>query len=388
MKIAVAGLGFVGLSISTILSVNNRVECYDIDKIKIDSVNSRTSPIKDKEIDDYFKNKSLNLSASDDYKSVFSDAKFVIISTPTNYDEKSNEFDTSSIEETIDKVLEVNKECSIVIKSTIPLGYTDKLKKNFNFSKIFFSPEFLREGSALYDNLYPSRIIIGETNESAKIFYKLLSNNAKKENIPVLYMTSNEAEAVKLFANTYLAMRISFFNELDSYCENFNLESYNIIKGVSYDPRIGDYYNNPSFGYGGYCLPKDTKQLLKNYEHVPNTIIESIVKANSVRKDFIAQSIIDKEPNTVGVYRLVMKQDSDNWRSSAIQGIMKRIKSKGIKVMVYEPAFKEDTFFGSKVINNLDFFKRNSDIVIANRIDQDISDIKEKVYTRDLFNRD
>ena len=388
MKIAVAGLGYVGLSISTLLSVNNKVECYDIDKIKIESVNSRTSPIKDKEIDDYFKNKSLNLSASDDYKSVFSDAEFVIISTPTNYDEKTNEFNTSSIEETIDKVLEVNKECSIVIKSTIPLGYTDKLKKDFNFSKIFFSPEFLREGSALYDNLYPSRIIIGESSESAKIFYKLLSNNAKKENIPVLYMTSNEAEAVKLFANTYLAMRISFFNELDSYCENFNLETYNIIKGVSYDPRIGDYYNNPSFGYGGYCLPKDTKQLLKNFEHVPNTIIESIVMANSVRKDFIAQSIIDKKPNTVGVYRLVMKQDSDNWRSSAIQGIMKRIKSKGIKVMVYEPAFKEDAFFGSKVINNLEVFKRNSDIVIANRIDQDISDIKEKVYTRDLFNRD
>jgi len=388
MKIAVAGLGYVGLSISTILSISNNVECYDIDKTKVDLVNKRKSPIKDNEIEDYFKNKSLNLLASENYKSIFSNAKFVVIATPTNYDEKTNEFNTSSIEEVISNVLEVNKECSIVIKSTIPLGYTEKLKKFFNYNKIFFSPEFLREGSALYDNLYPSRIIIGETNETAKSFYNLLSENAKKKNIPVLYMTSNEAEAVKLFANTYLAMRISFFNELDSYCEKFNLQTYNIIKGVSYDPRIGDYYNNPSFGYGGYCLPKDTKQLLKNYENVPNTIIESIVKANSIRKDFIANSIIDKKPNTVGIYRLVMKQGSDNWRSSAIQGVMKRIKSKGINVIVYEPNFKESSFFSSNIINNLADFKKSSDIIIANRIDENIIDIKDKVYTRDIFNRD
>ena len=388
MKIAVVGLGYVGISISTILSINNKVVCYDIDKSKIDSINNRKSPIKDVEINDYFKNKSLDLSALNDYKSVFLDAKFVIIATPTNYDEKSNEFDTSSIEDTIKKILEVNKECSIVIKSTIPLGYTERIKNVFNYYKIFFSPEFLREGSALYDNLYPSRIIIGATDDSAKMFYKLLSDNAKKDNIPVLYMTSNEAEAVKLFANTYLAMRISFFNELDSYCENFNLQSYNIIKGVSYDPRIGDYYNNPSFGYGGYCLPKDAKQLLKNYENVPNAIIESIVKANSVRKDFIAQSIIDKKPSIVGIYRLVMKQGSDNWRSSAIQGVIKRIKSKGIEIIVYEPTFKEPTFLGSKIINDLDNFKKTSDIIIANRVDENIRDVENRVYTRDIFNRD
>jgi len=388
MKIAVAGLGYVGLSISTILSVSNEVACYDIDRNKIESVNKRKSPFKDNEIEDYFKNKTLNLSASESYESVYSNAEFVVIATPTNYDEKTNEFNTLSIEEVINNVLEVNNKCSIVIKSTIPLGYTEKLKKLFNYKKIFFSPEFLREGSALYDNLYPSRIIIGETNESAEIFYQLLIKNAEKEDIPVLYMTSNEAEAVKLFANTYLAMRISFFNELDSYCENFNLQTYNIIKGIGYDPRIGDYYNNPSFGYGGYCLPKDTKQLLKNYGNVPNAIIESVVKANIIRKDFIAQSIIDKKPNTVGIYRLAMKQGSDNWRSSAIQGVMRRIKAKGINVIIYEPSFKESTFFGSSIVGNLSDFKKSSDIIIANRIDENISDIRNKVYSRDIFNRD
>ena len=388
MKIAVAGLGYVGLSISTLLSVKNRVECYDIDKTKIKYINQRICPILDKEIEKYFKTKSLNLLASDDYRAVFSDAEYIIISTPTSYDEKINEFDTSSIEETINKILEVNKKCSIVLKSTIPLGYTEKIKKKFNYEKIFFSPEFLREGFALHDNLYPSRIVVGETNQSAKSFYKLLSNNAVKENIPVFYMSSNEAEAVKLFANSYLAMRISFFNELDTYCESSNLNSQNIIKGVSYDPRIGDYYNNPSFGYGGYCLPKDTKQLLNDFDKIPNILMESIVKANSVRKDFIAHSIVSKKPKTVGIYRLSAKQGSDNWRSSAIIGVMKRIKSKNIAVIIYEPDLDENMFLASKIVNDLSKFKKESDIVIANRIDDNISDIEEKIYTRDVFNRD
>ncbi len=388
MKIAVAGLGYVGLSISTLLSVKNRVECYDIDKTKIKYINQRICPILDKEIEKYFKTKSLNLLASDDYRAVFSDAEYIIISTPTSYDEKMNEFDTSSIEETINKILEVNKKCSIVLKSTIPLGYTEKIKKKFHYEKIFFSPEFLREGFALHDNLYPSRIVVGETNQSAKSFYKLLSSNAVKENIPVFYMSSNEAEAVKLFANSYLAMRISFFNELDTYCESSNLNSQNIIKGVSYDPRIGDYYNNPSFGYGGYCLPKDTKQLLNDFDKIPNILIESIVKANSVRKDFIAQSIISKKPKTVGIYRLSAKQGSDNWRSSAIIGVMKRIKSKNIAVIIFEPDLNENVFLGSKIVNDLSEFKEQSDIIIANRIDDNISDIEEKIYTRDVFNRD
>ena len=388
MKISIAGIGFVGLSISTLLAISNKVCCYDVDSNKIDAVNSRKSPIKDKEISEFFDSTKLDLYATNDYKSAFSDAEFVIIATPTDYNTLTNEFDTSSIEDVVSKILECNKKCTIVIKSTIPLGYTSKLKDKFNYKNIFFSPEFLREGSALLDNLNPSRIIIGDKNENAKLFYKLLVENTDKKDVPVLYMTSSEAEAVKLFANTYLAMRISFFNELDSYCETYNLDTKRIIQGVCYDERIGNYYNNPSFGYGGYCLPKDTKQLLRNYEKVPNSIMESIVKANSVRKDFIAESIIKRNPQKVGIYRLVMKEGSDNWRSSAIQGIMKRIKAKGIEVLVYEPCLKEDTFYNSQVSNDLYKFKSESDIIITNRIDNNLSDVKDKIYTRDIFQRD
>ncbi|MBC70000.1 nucleotide sugar dehydrogenase [Acinetobacter sp.] len=388
MKISIAGIGYVGLSISTLLSISNEVVCYDIDDTKIKLVNSRQSPIQDSEIQKQFESRRLNLKATSDIKTAFSEAEFVVIATPTDYDEKTNEFNTSSIEDVVSKVLSCNKNCSIVIKSTIPVGYTTKLKKIFNYEDIFFSPEFLREGTALYDNFYPSRIIIGSENKKAKLFYKILSENMKKDSVPVFFMNSEEAEAVKLFANTYLAMRISYFNELDSFCEKFSLSSKNIINGVSFDPRIGDYYNNPSFGYGGYCLPKDTKQLLKNYDQVPNSIIDSIVKANSVRKDFIAQAIIDKNPNTVGIFRLVMKEGSDNWRDSAVQGIMKRIKAKGITVIVYEPSYSDKQFFNSDVIKDLEKFKSMSDIIVANRYDKILSDVEEKIYTRDIFKRD
>lgn len=390
MKIAVAGAGFVGLSLATLLAVKYNVILYDVDDEKNELINKRISPLLDKDISEYFKEKKLDLLSTSDSKIAFSNADYVIIATPTDYDKDTNEFNTSSIESVIEKVLKIDNKCSIVIKSTIPLGYTFKLKKHFQYNDIFFSPEFLREGTALYDNLYPSRIVVGEKNEKARQFSDMLSECAKKssDKIPKFFMTSEEAEAVKLFSNTYLALRISYFNELDSYCEKFNLSTKNIIEGVCHDPRIGNYYNNPSFGYGGYCLPKDTKQLLKNYENVPNSIIESIVKANNVRKDFIAQSILNRKPETVGVYRLVMKEGSDNWRSSAIQGIMKRIKAKGVKVIIYEPSYKESSFFNSKVVNDLDHFKKNSDVVIANRIDKELYDIKDKVYSRDIFSRD
>ncbi len=390
MKIAIAGAGFVGLSLATLLAVKHNVILYDIDDEKNELINKRISPLFDKDISEYFKEKKLNLLSTSDSKVAFSNIDYAIIATPTDYDKETNEFNTSSIESVIEKVLKIDSKCSIVIKSTIPLGYTSKLRKTFNYNDIFFSPEFLREGSALHDNLYPSRIVVGEKNEKARQFSDMLSECAKKstDKIAKFFMTSEEAEAVKLFSNTYLALRISFFNELDSYCEKFNLSTKNIIEGVCHDPRIGDYYNNPSFGYGGYCLPKDTKQLLKNYENVPNSIIESIVKANNVRKDFVAQSILNKKPETVGVYRLVMKEGSDNWRSSAIQGIMKRIKAKGVKVIVYEPSYKESNFFNSKIVNDLDHFKQLSDIVIANRMDKDLFDIKDKVYSRDIFSRD
>ncbi len=390
MKIAIAGAGFVGLSLSTLLSVKNQVVCYDIDDEKIKSINNKISPIEDDEIKNYFKTKKLDLLATSDHKLAFNDAKFVIVATPTDYDEKTNEFNTSSIEDVVRKVEQCNTSATIVIKSTIPLGYTAKLKSKFNKLNIFFSPEFLREGRALHDNLYPSRIVVGESSSQAKDFSDLLCNCAitEKSKIPLFFMSSEEAEAVKLFSNTYLALRISFFNELDSYCEKFDLKTKNIIDAVCNDPRIGNFYNNPSFGYGGYCLPKDTKQLLKNYENVPNSIIESIVNANRVRKDFISQSIIDKNPKRLGVYRLVMKEGSENWRSSAIQGIIKRVKAKGIEVVIYEPTMKSESFFSSKVVKNLDEFKSSCDLIITNRMSNSLEDVKHKVYTRDIFLRD
>ncbi len=390
MKIAVAGAGFVGLSLSTLLSVKNQVVCYDIDNEKIKSINNKISPIEDDEIKNYFKTKKLDLLATSDHEHAFNGAKFVIIATPTDYDEKTNEFNTSSIEDVVSKVAQCNTSATIVIKSTIPLGYTAKLKSKFNKQNIFFSPEFLREGRALHDNLYPSRIVVGESSAQAKDFSDLLCNSAltEKSKIPLFFMSSEEAEAVKLFSNTYLALRISFFNELDSYCEKFDLETKNIINAVCNDPRIGNFYNNPSFGYGGYCLPKDTKQLLKNYENVPNSIIESIVNANRVRKDFISQSILDKNPKRIGVYRLVMKEGSENWRSSAIQGIIKRVKAKGIEVVIYEPTMKSESFFSSTIVKNIDEFKSSCDLIITNRMSNSLEDVKHKVYTRDIFLRD
>ena len=390
MQITLVGAGYVGLSLSVLLSKKNNVITYDIDTNKIDKINKRISPIDDKEIIYSFKNEKLNLSGTTSEKEAFKDSKYIIIATPTDYDTSTNYFNTKTIEVVIKKILEINNSASIVIKSTIPLGYTESIRKKFNYDNIFFSPEFLREGKALYDNLYPSRIVVGETNSYAKEFSKMLLESSKKtiEEVPILHMNSNEAEAIKLFANTYLAMRISYFNELDSYCEKFNLNSKMVISGVCHDHRIGNHYNNPSFGYGGYCLPKDTKQLLANYNNVPNSIISSIVTANSVRKDFISDSIISKNPSTVGIYRLVMKEGSDNYRSSAIQGIAKRIKAKGINVIIYEPAYNEKLFFKSTVIKNLDEFKQKSDLIVANRFSKDLEDVKFKVYTRDIFQRD